>query len=262
MRETATRTAAPSAGGVAADVTEGVGRITFSHPKGNSLPGALLHRLAHEIVEIGSRADVRVVVLSSDGTGPFCAGASFDELRAITDDVEGREFFMGFARVVIALIRCPRLVVARVHGKVVGGGVGLVAASDYAIAAPTASLRLSELAVGIGPFVVGPVIERKIGRGAFQSLAVDSDWRDAAWGERHGLFARVVDDAASLDAAVDEAARRLARSNPVASARLKEVFWEGTGDWDELLKRRAALSGHLVLSDYTRQALAAFETGR
>jgi methylglutaconyl-CoA hydratase len=204
---------------------------------------------------------VRVVVLRSEGTGPFCAGASFDELRSITDAATGKEFFMGFARLILAMRRCPKLVVARVQGKVVGGGVGIVAASDYAVAHCSASVKLSELAVGIGPFVVGSVIERKIGLGGFQTLAVDATgWRDALWAERRGLFAKVVDTPSELDASVDALAARLAASNPDAMARLKTVFWQGTEHWDELLERRAEMSGTLVLSEFTRKAIAAFES--
>jgi methylglutaconyl-CoA hydratase len=199
-----------------------------------------------------------VVVLRSYGTSAFCAGASFDELVAIEDRAAGKEFFMGFARVIIAMTRCPKPIVTRVHGKVVGGGVGVVAASDYAIATDKASLRLSELAVGIGPFVVGPVIEHKIGPGAFSAMAIDADWRDAAWGERHGLYAKIADNATALDENVDVFATKLAAANPDAVARIKRITWAGTDGWPQLLEERAAMSGTLVLSDYTRSAIAAF----
>jgi methylglutaconyl-CoA hydratase len=238
---------------------DGVGTIRFHHPKGNSLPAALLRRLAECVDRAAGDPGVRVIVLRSEGTGPFCAGASFDELKAIADERQGKEFFMGFARLILAMRRTPKLIVARVHGRVVGGGVGVVAASDYAIAAAEASVRLSELAVGIGPFVVGPVIERKIGLAHFAALAVDAaGWRDAAWAERVGLFARVVPRAQDLDAAVSALAATLARSSPAAMQRMKEVFWQGTEGWDELLERRAEMSGTLVLSDFTREAIAAF----
>lgn len=245
------------AGTVAIQVANGIATIAFVHPKGNSLPGALLNRLAECFDEAGAREDVAVVVLRSGGTGPFCAGASFDELRAIDSAEGGAEFFGGFARVILAMRRCPRFVIARVHGKVAGGGIGLVAASEYAIASDDAALRLSELAVGIGPFVVGPVIKRRIGRGYFTALATDFDWRDAAWGERCGLYARLTPPE-TLDEAVDALARRLAASNPAAMAEMKRVFWEGTNHWPALLAERAAISGRLVLSDYTRKAIAAF----
>jgi methylglutaconyl-CoA hydratase len=249
----------PESGTLATHVFNRVGIIRFGHAKGNSLPGALLRRMAEAVDDMADDDGVRVLVLRSEGTGPFCAGASFDELRSIGDAAAGKEFFMGFARLILAMRRCPKLVLARVHGKAVGGGVGIVAASDYAIAHCSASVKLSELAVGIGPFVVGPVIEKKIGLGGYQTLAVDATgWRDALWAERRGLYAQVVDTPTELDASVDALAARLAASNPEAVARLKAVFWEGTEHWDELLERRAELSGTLVLSDFTRNAIAAF----
>ena len=244
---------------VSLSIADGIATIDFGHPKGNSLPGELLRRLAEAVREAGTRSEARVVVLRSEGTGPFCAGASFDELRAISDAAAGREFFLGFARLILAMRACPKFVLTRVQGKTVGGGVGVVAASDYAIASESASVRLSELAVGIGPFVVGPVIERKIGLAAFQALAIDAaGWRDAAWAARAGLFAHVVPTVRELDAAVEALARRLAASNPEAMARMKAIFWEGTEQWDALLERRAEMSGTLVLSDFTRDAIAAF----
>jgi methylglutaconyl-CoA hydratase len=245
-------------GSVSSVVADGVADVMFGHPKSNSLPATVLAALAREITAAGKRDDVRAVVLRSPGTSAFCAGASFDELAAIRDAAQGREFFMGFARVILAMIRCEKPIVARVHGKVVGGGVGLVAASDYAIATTGASLRLSELAVGIGPFVVGPAIERKAGAGAFAAMATDADWRDAAWGERHGLYARVADDVAALDAEVERRVRALAAANPDAVAGIKRIVWTGTDDWPALLEQRAEMSGTLVLSDYTRAAIAAF----
>ena len=248
-------------GTVQTTVSDGIATIRFSHPKGNSLPAALLARLADEIRGLGTRDDTTVIVLRSGDTGPFCAGASFDELKAIRDGRTGKEFFMGFARVILAMTRCPKLIVTRVHGKVVGGGVGLVAASDYAMAVESASLRLSELAVGIGPFVVGPAIERKIGLGGFSAMAVDADWRTARWGEGLGLYARLFENGTALDEGVDVLARKLATSNPQAMAKMKTVFWEGTEHWDALLEERAAMSGALVTSEFTRSAIAAFERG-
>ena len=245
-------------GTVLVTTAEGVGTVRFSHPKGNSLPAALLARLADEIRRLGARDDVHVVVLRSSDAGPFCAGASFDELKAIRDAAAGKEFFMGFARVILAMTRCPKLIIARVHGKTVGGGVGLVAAADYAMAVESASLRLSELAVGIGPFVVGPAIERKIGLGGFSAMAIDTDWRTARWAEEFGLYSRVFDSINALDSALDLFARKLARTNPDAMARMKTVFWQGTEHWERLLEERAEMSGALVTSEYTRKAIAAF----
>lgn len=238
-----------------------VATVSFHHPRGNSLPGALLRRLAAEVAASGARADVRVIVLRSEGTGPWCAGASFDELAAIATPEQGLEFFSGFSGVILAMTQVPQFVIARIHGKTAGGGVGLTAAADYAICTTRAAFRLSELAVGIGPFVVGPVIERKVGSGAYAAMTVDADWRDAAWAERHGLVAKVVADEAALDAAVAQLADTLARSNPQAMAELKRVFWAGTEHWPTLLRERAAASGRLVLGDFTREAIAAFKAG-
>jgi methylglutaconyl-CoA hydratase len=248
-------------GTVSSYATDGVADVAFGHPKSNSLPASVLLALAEGITTIGQRDDVRVIVLRSYGTSAFCAGASFDELSAIANETTGKEFFMGFARVILAMTRCPKPIITRVHGKVVGGGVGIVAASDYAMAVDRAALRLSELAVGIGPFVVGPVIEHKIGPGAFAPMAIDADWRDAAWGERHGLFARLFDSVNALDAAIGTMARTLAAANPDALARIKRITWEGTEHWPELLSERAAMSGSLVLSDYARAAIARFSGG-
>ena len=257
-----TRTAVPgtavAGGDVSVTISDGIGTITFCHPKGNSLPGALLQRMADAIEWLGKDAAARVLVLRSDGTGPFCAGASFDELLDISDAEQGEEFFSGFARVILAMIRAPKFVLVRVHGRTAGGGVGIAAAGDYTFAVKTASAKLSELTVGIGPFVVGPVIERRVGNGPYAAMAVDADWRDADWGERHGLYSRIYNDVASMDAAINGLAGALAASNPEAMANMKRVFWEGTEEWDSLLAERARMSGTLVLSEFTRSAIAKF----
>jgi methylglutaconyl-CoA hydratase len=249
-----------SAGRVEVAQDGAIAHVIFSHPKGNSLPGAVLRALADTIRRLGEDPAVRVIVLQSEGGAAFCGGASFDELRAIRDEDQGREFFSGFAHVILAMRSCPKVVIARVHGKAVGGGVGLVAAADYAFAVPNASVRLSELAIGIGPFVVGPVVERRIGAGAFGQMALDAEWHDAAWAERHGLFSRVVDGVPALDAVVPAFAARIAASSPEAVAALKRVLWEGTEHWETLLYERAAVSGRLVLSDFARRAIEAVRT--
>jgi methylglutaconyl-CoA hydratase len=245
-------------GDVTVTLSDGIGTIRFGHPKGNSMPGALLRRLADAITWVGRDSAARVIVLRSEGTGPFCAGASFDELISIDDEAAGEEFFSGFARVILAMIRAPKFVIVRVHGRTAGGGVGIAAAGDYTFAVKSASAKLSELAVGIGPFVVGPVIERRIGNGPYAAMSVDADWRDGLWGERHGLYARVCDDVASMDGSINALAGTLAASNPEAMAELKKVFWAGTDGWDELLAERARMSGRLVLSEFTRSAIAKF----
>lgn len=244
------------AGRVAVDVAAGVATVRFHHPKGNSLPGALLRQLAESVQALGRDDAARVIVLRSEGSGPFCGGASFAELQAVRDAEGGTTFFMGFARLILAMRDCPKFVLARVHGKAVGGGVGVIAASDYALATRAAAVKLSELAIGIGPFVIGPVVERRVGPGPFAALSIDAaGWRDAAWAERHGLFASVHESEAELDAALDALAATLARSNPEAMAQLKRVFWEGTDHWPSLLPERAAMSGRLVLSEFTRRAI-------
>lgn len=244
-----------AAGYVRSGVANGVATITFFHPKSNSLPGPLLADLAESVTEAGRNPDARVIVLRSDGEGPFCAGASFAELQAISDSESGKRFFMGFVNLILAMIRAPKFVVTRVHGKVVGGGVGIVSASDFAMAASGASLRLSELAVGLGPFIVGLPIQKKIGQGAFSAMSVDADWRDAEWAYRHGLYAELHPDVASLDEALARRVETLASSNPEAMAQLKKVFWEGTEDWSSRLDERAGMSGTLVLSDFTSRAV-------
>ena len=235
----------------------GVGTIAFFHPKGNSLPASILAELAAAVAELGRDEAVKVIVMRSEGAGAFCAGASFAELQAISDEAAGKKFFLGFAKLILAMIRCPKFIITRVQGKTVGGGVGVLAASDYSIATEECSVRLSELAVGIGPFVVGPVIERKIGLAAFSALAVDAGWRDAAWARAHGLYSETHPSIERVDAAAANLARRLAASNPEAMARMKKIFWEGTDDWETLFDKRAATSGKLVLSDFAKQAIAA-----
>lgn len=242
-------------GYVRSETSEGVATITFFHPKSNSLPARLLGDLAAAVTDAGNDAAARVIVLRSDGEAAFCAGASFAELQAIHDAESGKRFFMGFVNLIMAMIRAPKFIVTRVHGKAVGGGVGIVSASDFAMAANGASLKLSELAVGLGPFIVGLPIEKKAGMGAFSAMSVDADWRDAEWGYRHGLYAELHDDVAALDAALDKRVRTLAASNPEAMAQLKKVFWEGTADWPERLEVRAGISGKLVLSDFTSRVV-------
>ncbi|MFI5256091.1 MAG: enoyl-CoA hydratase/isomerase family protein [Gemmatimonadales bacterium] len=249
---------AVAGGDVTVTIADGIGTIRFGHPKGNSLPGALLARLAEAITWVGRDSAAGVIVLRSEGAGAFCAGASFDELLDIHDPQAGEEFFSGFARVILAMIRAPKFILVRVQGRMAGGGVGIAAAADYAFAVNGASAKLSELAVGIGPFVVGPVIEHKVGCSAFAAMAVDVNWRDAEWCERHGLYARVSDDVASMDAAINALAGTLAASNPAAMAEMKRIFWEGTSSWETLLSERARISGRLVLSEFTRSAIAKF----
>lgn len=239
---------------------EGVARIRFFHPAHNSMPGYLLSELTQAIEQAGNNDAVRVLILESEGDRTFCAGASFDELAAIEDIETGKRFFLGFANVINAMRRCPKFIIGRVHGKAIGGGVGLASATDYCFATEAALVKLSELAVGIGPFVVGPAVERKVGKAAFTQLAVNAvEWQTAQWAKEKGLFQEVFPSIAEMDAHIDQLCKRLAASNPEAMRRLKSVFWEDAAHWDQLLDERAAVSGHLVLSDYAKNAIQAFK---
>jgi methylglutaconyl-CoA hydratase len=247
-------------GYVKTEINGGIATITFHHPKSNSLPGAILTALARNIEQAGADSSVRVIVLRSDGDKAFCAGASFDELVAIGNEAQGLTFFNGFALVINAIRTVPCLVIGRVQAKAVGGGVGLAAAVDVCYAHQGASVRLSELAIGIGPFVVGPAVERRTGAAAFGLMsATPADWRTAEWAERKGLYAAVFDTVEALDAAVGAHAAELAQYSPDAMAELKRILWRGTEDWGTLLPERAAISGRLVLSEFTREAIAAFK---
>ena len=246
-------------GEIKTSVKNNVAYISFYHPSHNSLPGKLLASLRDEIVETGKRDDITLIVLKSEGDRTFCAGASFDELIAINDRSVGKEFFMGFANVINAIRKCPKIVIGRVQGKAVGGGVGLAAATDYCMATKYASIKLSELAVGIGPFVVGPAVKRKIGLSAFSQMTINAtEWQTADWAQQKGLFTDVFDSIEQLDAYLLHFTEKLAAMNPDALRQLKKVFWEGTENWDELLSHRATLSGDLILSDYAKKAISKF----
>ncbi|HEX3074233.1 MAG TPA: enoyl-CoA hydratase-related protein [Ignavibacteriales bacterium] len=245
-------------GNVETAINNGIAAVTFSHPRGNSLPAELLARLAAAITRAGDNPEVSVIILKSTGEGPFCAGASFEELIAIDSFEKGRAFFMGFANVINAMRKCPKFIIARIHGKAVGGGVGLAAAADYALALGTASVKLSEFALGIGPFVVGPAVERKTGKSAFACMATDADWHDAPWAREKGLYNNVYTTMIELDNAVVALAGKLAIYSPDAARELKRILWEDASDWDALLEQRAEISGRLVLSDYTEKAISAF----
>ena len=249
-------------GSVNLEVQDGIGAVTFFHPKSNSLPGPLLRQIAETITQCGTDDAIKVVVLKSAGERAFCAGASFSELVSLKDEAQGKEFFMGFARVILAVRNCPKFVIARVQGKAIGGGVGVASAADYTLAHDSASVKLSELALGLGPFVVGPACERKLGTSAFSILSIDNKWRDANWAHQHGLYADVFQSHEDLDAAVNGLAAQLAKTNPEAMAELKRVFWEGTDHWATLLEARAEHSGRLALSKFTRDAISAFASGK
>ena len=246
-------------GEVEVEVRDAIATVSFAHPRSNSLPSALLRKLAEEITRVSTNSGIKVIVLRSAGDKAFCAGASFDEMKAVRDAASGKEFFGGFAGVILAMTRAPQFVVTRVQGKVTGGGVGLVAASDYVMAVEGASMKLSELAVGLGPFVIGPVVERKVGRGPFAAMSVDADWRTAEWAERHGLYSRLFADGREMDRALDELLAFLGGANPEAIRQFKKVLWADTEGWPQMLEQRAAISGALALSAHTRAAIERFE---
>jgi methylglutaconyl-CoA hydratase len=248
-------------GSVEFTINHHIATIEFGHPLSNSLPGKILGKLAETIAELGNNDEVRVIVLKSTGEKAFCAGASFDELISIQDFETGKQFFSGFAKVINACRTCPKFIIGRVQGKAVGGGVGIASAVDYCLATKHAEVKLSELAVGIGPFVVGPAVERKIGLSAMSELAINAtEWRSAKWAKHKGLYSEIFDSIEELDTEVEKLANKLAQSNPEAMSMLKKVFWEGTDHWDQLLSERAGMSGKLVLSEFTVNAINSFKT--
>jgi methylglutaconyl-CoA hydratase len=245
---------------VTTEIHKGVATIEFFHPQSNSLPGKMLKELAAAITHAGEDPGTKIIVVRSAGEKAFCAGASFDELVAIQTKEQGLNFFSGFAHVINAIRTCPKIVIGRIHGKCVGGGVGLAAAVDYAIATEAADVKLSELAVGIGPFVVGPAVERKIGAAAFSHLAIDAGmWRNADWAKRKGLFAELHPTVEAMDESINKLSDTLSHSSTEAMAEMKKIFWQGTEHWDKLLIERAAISGRLVLSDFTKNAIEKFK---
>jgi len=245
---------------VRSEIKNGIGYITFFHPQSNSMPGTQLRNLAAEVEKLGKDNNAKVIVLQSEGEKAFCAGASFDELISIKDLDTGIKFFSGFAAVINAMRKAPKFVIARVQGKAVGGGVGIACSADYTFGLKDASVKLSELAVGIGPFVVGPAVERKVGKSAFCQLTINaSEWQTASWAKEKDMYAELFDNAADMDKSIEALATKLAASNPEAMALLKKVMWEGTENWDNLLIERAGMSGKLVLSEFTINAINKFK---
>ena len=244
---------------VKSSIGSGICTIEFFHPRSNSLPGEILLSLAKTIEEAGENKEVNVIVLKSGGEKAFCAGASFDELIEITEFDNGKKFFMGFANVINAMRKAPKFIITRVQGKVVGGGVGLVSASDYVFAKKGSHLKLSELALGIGPFVVGPAVERKVGKAAFSQMSIDFDWYNDDWAKEKGFYVDLFEDTDLLDKAVNSFANKCSNGSLEAMADLKKVIWEGTENWDELLEKRAEISGRLVLSEFTKNYITEFK---
>ncbi len=234
--------------------------IEFGHPASNSFPSELLDRLTKAFDQLSNDHATHSIILKSEGDRAFCAGASFDELVAISNLEEGKQFFSGFANVINAMRRCKKPIIGRIQGKTVGGGVGLASACDYCLATEAASIKLSELTIGIGPFVIEPAVSRKIGLAAFESLAWDaSQWKNAYWAKEKGLYSRVFLSIEELDKEVQLFAEKLASYHPEAIQQMKKTTWQGTEHWDTLLIERAAISGELVLSEFTKQALSKFK---
>jgi methylglutaconyl-CoA hydratase len=242
------------------NIENNIATIEFFHPEQNSLPGHILAQLANTITEVGNNDAVKVIILKSGGDRTFCAGASFKELIAINDAETGKVFFSGFANVINAMRKCPKFIIGRIQGKTVGGGVGIAASTDYCMATKFAAVKLSELNVGIGPFVVSPAIERKMGVSAMSQIAIDANtFYEATWAREKGLYANVYESIEEMDSAVQAFATHLCSYNPEAMTEMKKVFWRGTDDWDTLLAERAAISGRLVLSDFTKKTLEKFK---
>jgi methylglutaconyl-CoA hydratase len=245
-----------STGSISISIEATIATVEFGHPASNSFPSSLLHELTQTIETLGHNPEVGVVVLKSQGTATFCAGASFDELLAVTTEAEGKTFFSGFAHLINAMRKCPKIIVGRVQGKTVGGGVGIAAACDYVLATHEASVKLSELTIGIGPFVIEPAVSRKIGKTALAELSLAAgEWKSAAWAKEKGLFANTFESIEKLDEAVSILTHQLASYNPEAVTEMKKVLWEGTEHWDNLLVERATITGRLVLSEATKSAL-------
>lgn len=249
-----------SKGTVTTHIENNIGTITFSHPASNSFPSYLLQDLTIQLNVLSENNDVAIIVLRSEGNGAFCAGASFDELLAVSNLVDGKAFFSGFANVINAMRTSKKVIVGRIQGKAVGGGVGLASACDYAFATEAASIKLSEIAIGIGPFVIEPAVSRKIGKSAMTEMTLNpTEWKNAQWAKEHKLYAEVFPSIEEMDIAMQNFTTKLAIFNPEALTEMKKVLWEGTESWGELLYERAGISGKLVLSDFTRNALNAFK---
>ena len=247
-------------GSLVTTIENKIATITFGHPASNSFPRELLDRLTAEFNSLSSNDIVSVIILRSEGTGAFCAGASFEELLAVANESEGTEFFSGFAHLINAMRSCSKLIIGRIHGKAVGGGVGIASACDYTLATKNAAIKLSELTIGIAPFVIEPAVSRKIGKTAMAEMALAAyEWKAADWAFAKGLYANTFETIEELDVAISTFSSKLSSFNPEALIEMKKVLWEGTQNWETLLLERAAISGRLVLSDFTKKALLQFK---
>ena len=247
-------------GSLYTNIQNNIGTLTFGHPSSNSFPSELLERVTKELIAVGNNDEVSIIILKSEGKKAFCAGASFDELVSISNIEEGKQFFSGFANVINAMRTCGKLIIGRIQGKTVGGGVGLAAACDYVFATESAAIKLSEFTIGIAPFVIEPAVSRKIGVSGTAELTLDAThWKNAYWAKEKGLYAKVFDSINEMDKEIELFATTLASYNPVALTEMKKVLWEGTEKWDVLLSERAAITGALVLSEFTKTALLKFK---
>ena len=245
-------------GKVVINVDQGIGTISFDHPDHNALPGYLLAQLADGFQTLGADERAKIILLQSGGSRTFCAGAHFGELKAINTEEEGKSFFSGFAKVILAMRTCPKLIICRLQGKAVGGGVGLAAAADYAMATQYASIKLSELAIGIGPFVIGPAVQRKIGIAGFSQLTLNpTEWQTASWAKQFGLFQEVFQSNEQLDDYLQLYLSKMTSYSLETMRNIKQMLWSDTPAWDQLLAQRAATSGRLVLTPETQQILHA-----
>jgi len=249
-----------SNGSLYTSIVNKVATVEFGHPASNSFVAELLKRLGKTLNELSENDDVHLIVLKSEGDRAFCAGASFDELLAVDNITEGKVFFNGFAHLINAMRNCKKLIIGRVQGKAVGGGVGVIAACDYVFAAEAAAIRLSELSIGIAPFVIAPAVKRKIGVAALSELSLSpNEWKNAYWAQEKGLFSKVFVGMDELDRELGIFAEKLAGYNPEALEEWKKVLWEGTSNWDTLLANRAEISGRLALSEETKKVLKSFK---
>ena len=247
-------------GTITTSILNKVATIEFSHPASNSFPSTLLQELTDEINTLSKNDSASIIILKSSGTGAFCAGASFDELLSINNYEDGSRFFSGFANVINAMRKCPKLIIGRIHGKAVGGGVGLAAACDYSFATTKSEIKLSEIAIGIGPFVIEPAVSRKIGKMAMAEMTLNPTvWKTSKWAFEKGLFSEVFETIEELDYRLNQYVTEISSYNKEALNEMKKVLWEGTNHWDSLLYERAAISGRLVLSDFTKNALEKFK---
>jgi methylglutaconyl-CoA hydratase len=236
-----------------------IATVQFGHPASNSFPRALLDQLTTEINELSRNENVSVIILKSQGTKAFCSGASFDELLQVENEEQGTEFFSGFAHLLNAMRNCNKLIIGRVQGKAVGGGVGIIATCDYVFAAPESDVKLSELAIGIGPFVIEPAVSRKIGKTAMAEMTLAAhEWKSADWAFQKGLYS-VLSNSENLDNDVQNFAQKLSSYNPEALQEMKKIIWEGTEQWESILIERASITGKLVLSDFSKNALRQFK---